>query len=117
MFARRPSMGSCRRWAGVMSMTGAEGGAPARVGYRSATWARALVGLAVTSGLVRAARKAKGTRVQVSMLDCQLSLPDRAGAEFIWLPTRSPNRSAPVTPCSCRCMPIAAPTVAMSLSR
>jgi len=75
-YVRAPAFdGIVQALGGVMSMTGAEGGAPARVGYQIGDMGAGLfLALAVTSGLVRAAREGKGTCVQVSMLDCQLSL-------------------------------------------
>lgn len=60
---------------GVLSITGAEGGAPARVGYQIADLAGGLyLALATCGALLRAATSGEGESVQVSLLDCQLSL-------------------------------------------
>jgi formyl-CoA transferase len=59
---------------GVMSITGAEGGPPARVGYQIADLAGgAFLAMGVCAAL--AGRTAeKGGHVQISLLDCQLAL-------------------------------------------
>ncbi|HTK12549.1 MAG TPA: CoA transferase [Xanthobacteraceae bacterium] len=60
---------------GIMSITGEAGGAPARVGYQIGDLAAGLyLALAVAGGLVKSAREGKGSRVQISLLDCQIAL-------------------------------------------
>ena len=60
---------------GVMSITGEAGRPPARVGYQIADLAGGLyLALGVCGALFKAAREGVGGHVQVSLLDCQLSL-------------------------------------------
>lgn len=60
---------------GVMSITGAEGGEPARVGYQIGDLSGGLyLALGLTATLAAAQRDGKGRKVQISLLDCQVSL-------------------------------------------
>ncbi|GAA4341679.1 CoA transferase [Pigmentiphaga soli] len=60
---------------GIMSITGEEHGAPVRVGNQIGDLAGGLyLALGVCSGLLRALREGKATRMQISLLDCQLAL-------------------------------------------
>ncbi|MCT2585882.1 CaiB/BaiF CoA transferase family protein [Actinophytocola gossypii] len=60
---------------GVMSITGAEDGEPARVGYQIADLAGGLyLALGVSGALYSAGRTGRGEKVQVSLLDAQLGL-------------------------------------------
>lgn len=60
---------------GVMSITGTEGGEPARVGYQVGDLSGGLfLALSLTAALAAAARDGKGRKVQVSLLDCQVAL-------------------------------------------
>lgn len=60
---------------GVMSNTGAEGGEPARVGYQIGDPSGGLyLALGLTATLAAAQRDGKGRKVQISLLDCQVSL-------------------------------------------
>lgn len=60
---------------GVMSITGTEGGEPARVGYQVGDLSGGLfLALSLAGALAATARDGKGRKVQVSLLDCQVAL-------------------------------------------
>ena len=60
---------------GVMSITGTEGGEPARVGYQVGDLSGGLfLALSLTGALAATARDGKGRKVQVSLLDCQVAM-------------------------------------------
>src|SRR5690606_12607345 len=60
---------------GVMSVTGEPGRPPVRVGYQVADLAGGLyLALSCVAGMLRALKRGRGERVQVSLLDGQLAL-------------------------------------------
>lgn len=60
---------------GFMSLTGDKGGTPARAGYQIADLAGGLyLALGTLGALFKALKSGKGTKVQVSLLDCQLAM-------------------------------------------
>jgi CoA:oxalate CoA-transferase len=61
--------------AGVMSITGERGGAPVRVGYQVADLVGGLfLALGCVGGMLKSLKTGKGERVQISLLDCQLTM-------------------------------------------
>ena len=61
--------------AGVMSITGEQGGKPVRVGYQVADLAGGLyLALATTAALVKALTSGQGEHVQVSLFDAQIAM-------------------------------------------
>ncbi len=60
---------------GFMSLTGDKGGTPARAGYQIADLAGGLyLAVGTLGALFKALKSGKGTKVQVSLLDCQLAM-------------------------------------------
>jgi crotonobetainyl-CoA:carnitine CoA-transferase CaiB-like acyl-CoA transferase len=77
---------------GGMSLTGEAGGAPARMGLPIGDLAGGLFGaLAVASALFRRAGTGEGTHVDLSLLDCQVSLLTYV-AQYYWADGRVPGR-------------------------
>jgi CoA:oxalate CoA-transferase len=65
--------------AGTMSMTGHEGGPPARAGYSIGDMAAGMyTAIGVLSALVERSRSGMGQHVDVAMLDCQIALLENA---------------------------------------
>jgi CoA:oxalate CoA-transferase len=65
--------------AGTMSMTGHEGGPPARAGYSIGDMAAGMfTAIGVLSALVERARSGLGQHIDVAMLDCQVALLENA---------------------------------------
>jgi len=64
---------------GVMSMTGHEGGPPARAGYSIGDMAAGMfTAIGVLSALVERSKSGLGQHVDVAMLDCQVALMENA---------------------------------------
>jgi crotonobetainyl-CoA:carnitine CoA-transferase CaiB-like acyl-CoA transferase len=77
---------------GAMSLTGAAGGAPARMGLPMGDLAGGMFGaLAVASALFRRARTGEGAHFDLSLLDCQVSLLTYV-AQYYWADGRVPGR-------------------------
>ncbi len=68
---------------GMMSVTGPEGGGPCRVGVSIGDLGAGLYAVIGTqSALMQRARTGRGSRVDVSMLDCQVALLENAVARY-----------------------------------
>src|SRR6266536_2166635 len=77
---------------GGMSVTGEEGGAPVRMGLPIGDLAGGLFGaFAVAGALYRRERTGQGTLVDLSLLDCQVSLLTYL-AQYFWTDGRVPGR-------------------------
>jgi formyl-CoA transferase/CoA:oxalate CoA-transferase len=76
---------------GAMSLTGEEGGPPARMGLPMGYLAGGMFGaLAVTAALLRRERTGEGAIVDLSLLDCQVSLLTYI-AQYFWADGRVPG--------------------------
>ena len=77
---------------GGMSLTGEEGGRPVRMGLPMGDLAGGMFGaFAVAGALFRRARTGQGARVDLSLLDCQVSLLTYV-AQYFWADGRVPGR-------------------------
>ena len=77
---------------GAMSLTGEEGRPPARMGLPMGDLAGGMFGaLAVAGALFRRARTREGTTIDLSLLDCQVSLLAYV-AQYFWADGRVPGR-------------------------
>jgi crotonobetainyl-CoA:carnitine CoA-transferase CaiB-like acyl-CoA transferase len=77
---------------GGMSLTGEEGGRPVRMGLPMGDLAGGMFGaFAVAGALFRRARTGLGARVDLSLLDCQVSLLTYV-AQYFWADGRVPGR-------------------------
>jgi crotonobetainyl-CoA:carnitine CoA-transferase CaiB-like acyl-CoA transferase len=77
---------------GAMSLTGEEGGRPVRMGLPMGDLAGGMFGaFAVAGALFRRARTGQGARVDLSLLDCQVSLLTYV-AQYFWADGRVPGR-------------------------
>ncbi len=77
---------------GAMSLTGEEGRPPARMGLPMGDLAGGMFGaLAVAGALVQRARTGEGAVIDLSLLDCQLSLLTYV-AQYYWADGRVPGR-------------------------
>ena len=76
---------------GAMSLTGAPGGAPVRMGLPMGDLAGGVFGaFAVAGALLRRERTGEGVRVDLSLLDCQVSLLTYV-AQYFWADGRVPG--------------------------
>ena len=75
-FAAAPSVDIiAQALGGVMSITGEPNGKPVRVGYQIADLAAGLyLASGILAGLIKALKSGAGSKVQVSLVDCQLAL-------------------------------------------
>jgi crotonobetainyl-CoA:carnitine CoA-transferase CaiB-like acyl-CoA transferase len=77
---------------GGMSLTGEEGGRPVRMGLPMGDLAGGMFGaFAVAGALFRRARTGQGAHVDLSLLDCQVSLLTYV-AQYFWADGRVPGR-------------------------
>ena len=77
---------------GGMSLTGEEGGRPVRMGLPMGDLAGGMFGaFAVAGALFRRARTGRGAHVDLSLLDCQVSLLTYV-AQYFWADGRVPGR-------------------------
>jgi crotonobetainyl-CoA:carnitine CoA-transferase CaiB-like acyl-CoA transferase len=77
---------------GAMSLTGEEGGRPVRMGLPMGDLAGGMFGaFAVAGALFRRARTGQGAHVDISLLDCQVSLLTYV-AQYFWADGRVPGR-------------------------
>ena len=77
---------------GAMSLTGEEGGRPVRMGLPMGDLAGGMFGaFAVAGALFRRARTGQGAQVDLSLLDCQVSLLTYV-AQYFWADGRVPGR-------------------------
>ncbi len=77
---------------GGMSLTGEEGGRPVRMGLPMGDLAGGMFGaFAVAGALFRRARTGRGAQVDLSLLDCQVSLLTYV-AQYFWADGRVPGR-------------------------
>jgi crotonobetainyl-CoA:carnitine CoA-transferase CaiB-like acyl-CoA transferase len=77
---------------GAMSLTGEEGGRPVRMGLPMGDLAGGMFGaFAVAGALFRRARTGQGAHVDISLLDCQVSLLTYV-AQYFWTDGRVPGR-------------------------
>jgi crotonobetainyl-CoA:carnitine CoA-transferase CaiB-like acyl-CoA transferase len=77
---------------GAMSLTGEEGGRPVRMGLPVGDLAGGMFGaFAVAGALFRRARTGQGAHVDLSLLDCQVSLLTYI-AQYFWADGRVPGR-------------------------
>jgi crotonobetainyl-CoA:carnitine CoA-transferase CaiB-like acyl-CoA transferase len=77
---------------GAMSLTGEEGGRPVRMGLPMGDLAGGMFGaFAVAGALFRRARTGRGAHVDLSLLDCQVSLLTYI-AQYFWADGRVPGR-------------------------
>ena len=87
---------------GIMSITGEEGGPPVRVGVSIGDLAAGLFAtIGIQGALLQRAKSLVGSRVDVSMLDCQVSLLENAVARHLAtgeLPARLGSRHPSITP-------------------
>lgn len=76
---------------GAMSLTGPEGGPPVRMGLPMGDLAGGMLGaFAVAGALYRCARTGRGAHVDLSLLDCQVSLLTYI-AQYFWTDGRVPG--------------------------
>lgn len=87
---------------GIMSITGVDGGGPARVGVSIGDLAAGLfAALGIEAALLERARSGSGSYVDVSMLDCQVALLENAIARHLATgeePRRLGSRHPTITP-------------------
>ena len=77
---------------GAMSLTGEEGGRPVRMGLPMGDLAGGMFGaFAVAGALFRRSRTGRGAHVDLSLLDCQVSLLTYM-AQYFWADGRVPGR-------------------------
>jgi crotonobetainyl-CoA:carnitine CoA-transferase CaiB-like acyl-CoA transferase len=77
---------------GAMSLTGEEGGRPVRMGLPMGDLAGGMFGaFAVAGALFRRSRTGRGAHVDLSLLDCQVSLLTYL-AQYFWADGRVPGR-------------------------
>ena len=77
---------------GAMSLTGEEGGRPVRMGLPMGDLAGGMFGaFAVAGALFRRSRTGQGAHVDLSLLDCQVSLLTYI-AQYFWADGRVPGR-------------------------
>jgi crotonobetainyl-CoA:carnitine CoA-transferase CaiB-like acyl-CoA transferase len=77
---------------GAMSLTGEEGGRPVRMGLPMGDLAGGMFGaFAVAGALFRRARTGRGAHLDLSLLDCQVSLLTYI-AQYFWADGRVPGR-------------------------
>ncbi len=77
---------------GAMSLTGEEGGRPVRMGLPMGDLAGGMFGaFAVAGALFRRARTGRGAHLDLSLLDCQVSLLTHI-AQYFWADGRVPGR-------------------------
>jgi crotonobetainyl-CoA:carnitine CoA-transferase CaiB-like acyl-CoA transferase len=77
---------------GAMSITGEEGRPPVRMGLPMGDLAGGMFGaLAVAGALLRRTRTGEGTLIDLSLLDCQVSLLTYI-AQYFWADGRTPGR-------------------------
>jgi len=77
---------------GAMSLTGEEGGRPARMGLPMGDLAGGMFGaFAVAGALLRRTRTGRGAHLDLSLLDCQVSLLTYI-AQYFWADGRVPGR-------------------------
>jgi crotonobetainyl-CoA:carnitine CoA-transferase CaiB-like acyl-CoA transferase len=77
---------------GAMSLTGEEGGRPVRMGLPMGDLAGGMFGaFAVAGALFRRARTGQGAHLDLSLLDCQVSLLTYV-AQYFWADGRVPGR-------------------------
>ena len=77
---------------GAMSLTGEEGGRPVRMGLPMGDLAGGMFGaFAVAGALFRRARTGQGAQIDLSLLDCQVSLLTYV-AQYFWADGRVPGR-------------------------
>jgi formyl-CoA transferase/CoA:oxalate CoA-transferase len=77
---------------GAMSLTGEDGRPPSRMGLPMGDLAGGLFGaLAVAGALLRRERTGEGTEIDLSLLDCQVSLLTYV-AQYFWADGRVPGR-------------------------
>ena len=82
---------SLQAMGGAMSLTGEPGRAPVRMGLPVADLAGGLFGaLAVAGALLRRERTGEGARIDLSLLDCQVSLLTYV-AQYFWADGRVPG--------------------------
>ncbi len=87
---------------GIMSLTGAPGGPPTRVGSSIGDITAGLfTAIGVLAALQARERTGRGQKVDVSMLDCQVAILENAITRYLVtgeLPTRVGNRHPSITP-------------------